>query len=1211
LPQELYTELLHRLARLRVKREAVALRAAVLNAATSVILLAILAVVIEMLGHLGIPQRTFLFWAWALISIILSAAFVLPHLLERFGITARTSDDELAAQIGRHYPAVEDRLLNGLQLARPLFAEGDVQASGAAASGAAAFSLAAFQSTYTTVRGVDFNAIVDERPARRALVLFLSTLAIAAVLFVSMRTEVLAASDRLLHYTTFYQKPAPFTFVVTPGSTRVMRGDSVQITVLTRGEQLAALDLRMREEGQKSFDRVSVRSEPVHDSTLRRQGFQKVFHYIVRVLHPMEYYAEARDIESERYRFSVLDHPIVRSLVVKVNPPSYTHQSISILPENIGDFSGIAGTRADYRVVASANLARASLVFTPKSVADSAGKITQRPSREISLAVSDSVAAGSLVFLESGSYHLELVDRDSIRSDHPIEYSVTITADGSPSIALIEPESRSDVPSTMRVDMLARVHDDFGFRSVRLAYRLSKSNYGKPDSVYRWLDMPLSNYNAQDLDVPYIWNLTPLALTPEDAVSYYLEVADNDAVSGPKKARTAEYVLRLPSIKEIFERADKEANKADRDLKEIRQDADELQKKVDQALSEMQQMKASDLANAQKDFSSQKDMQQMVERQQQLQQRLDQVASDLKQMSSSMEKQDALSPETMKQYQELQKLFEQINSPELKAALEKLQQSMQQQQVDPKQLQEAMKGLKANEEQFRKSIERTANILKKIQAEQKVDELMKRSGELAKQEQKAADQAADQAQQNKDSKQTPEERAAAERQQQDAQKELDRMQEEAKQLAADMKKLPESMQAQKEMSEMQQALQDPSIQNDMQNAADASKKGDEQRSAQNSQSAANKMKNAQQKLSNLKKQLAENQRQRDMRQMKQLRDKLNQLSKNEEQIRNKAGQAMPNSNVYRDLAEQQAQQKEQLGQTASEAMQMAQRSTAITPEMGKQMGKAFAEMQKAQDAMTERNQPGAQQSSQGAMAALNRAAQQMQQSMNDMAQQGQSGGSGGEGEEGSEGEGSGTGGKSPGKGMGQGSAMQQFLSEINKLSQQQQSLANQAQAMAQGGQGSAQAQKEMMRQQAAMSRMAAQQQAVQKSVEQLADEQKQSQTGNKIAAESLRKIAEDMQEVITQMKTQGIRPETVQRQERILSRLLEAERSVHERDKEEQRESKPGQEIVRESPRDLDLGSPEVKRQIQEELQHARETGYSKDYNELIRKYFESLEKAK
>lgn len=1200
MPQELYAELLNRLARLRTKREAIALRAGLLNAATSVVLLAILAIIIEMLGHLGIPQRTFVFYAWASISAILSAAFILPPVLERFGLTPRATDDELAAQIGRHYPIVEDRLLNTLQLARPLFTSGSP-----AFSGSSAFSMAAFQMTYGSVRDLDFTAIVDDRPVRRGLVLFLSTLGIAAALVLSLRTEVGAAANRLIHYSTFYQKPAPFTFIVKPGDARIMRGDSVVVTVVTRGEQLTSLDMRLREEGQKNFDRLTLRAETVTDTVLRRQGFQKMFRYAVRAIHPTEYYVEAREIESPRYRITVLDHPIVRSLSAKVTPPSYTRQSVTQLPENIGDFSGVAGTRADFRIVGSSPLVNAKLVFTPRLTSDSVAK--PGAPREIPLAVRDTLATGSLVFLQSGSYHFDLVDRDNIASEHPIEYNVTITPDLPPSIALIEPESRSDVPSNMRVSMLARVHDDFGFRGVRLAYRLSKSKYGAPDTAYRSLDVPLADHLAQDLDVPYIWNLTPMALTPEDEVAYYLEVSDNDAVSGPKRARTAEYVLRLPSIKEIFERADKEANKAERDLKEIRQDADELQKKVDQALSEMQQMKASDLASAQKDFSKQKDVQQMMQRQDQLQQRLDQVAKDLKQMSGEMQQQNALSPETMKQYQELQKLFEQINSPELKAALQKLQQTMQQQQVDPKQLQEAMKGLQANEEQFRKAIERTANILKKIQAEQKVDELMKRSAELAKQEQKRADEARDKASQAKQP--TPEERAAAERQQQDAQKELDRMQEEAKQLAADMKKLPESMQAPQQMSEMQQALQDPSIQNDMQNAADASKKGDQQRSSQNAQSAANKMKKAQQKLSNLKKQLSENQRQRDMREMKQLRDKLNQLSKNEEQLRNQSAQAMPNSNVYRELAEQQAQQKEELGKTASQAMQMAQKSTSITPEMGKQMGKAFGEMQKAQDAMTERNQSGAQQSAQSAMTALNRAAQQMQQAMNDMAQQGQSGGSGGEGEEGESGSGSGPG-KQPG-GSGQGSAMQQFLSEINKLTAQQQQIANQMQAMAQSGQGGTQAQQEMMRQQAAMSRMAAQQQAVQKSVEQLADEQKQSQTGSKIAAENLRKIAEDMQEVISQMKTQGLKAETIQRQERILSRLLEAERSVHERDKEEQRESKPGQDVVRESPRELDLGSPEAQRQIQEELQHARETGYSKDYNELIRKYLESLEKTK
>jgi hypothetical protein len=188
---------------------------------------------------------------------------------------------------------------------------------------------------------------------------------------------------------------------------------------------------------------------------------------------------------------------------------------------------------------------------------------------------------------------------------------------------------------------------------------------------------------------------------------------------------------------------------------------------------------------------------------------------------------------------------------------------------------------------------------------------------------------------------------------------------------------------------------------------------------------------------------------------------------------------------------------------------------------------------------------------------------------------------------------------------GGGSPMQQFLSQIEKLAAQQQALNDQMQGL--GGQGSAQ--QEAMRQQAQLSKMAAQQQAVQKSVKELADEQASSKEGNKKAQEDLKKIADDMQDVISQMRESGISPETIQRQERILSRLLEAQRSVNERDKDQNRESKPGDNLKHEAPRTLDLNSDDARRALRDEMLRSKDGGYSKDYQVLIRKYLEKLEK--
>src|SRR5258706_9296665 len=123
--------------------------------------------------------------------------------------------------------------------------------------------------------------------------------------------------------------------------------------------------------------------------------------------------------------------------------------------------------------------------------------------------------------------------------------------------------------------------------------------------------------------------------------------------------------------------------------------------------------------------------------------------------------------------------------------------------------------------------------------------------------------------------------------------------------------------------------------------------------------------------------------------------------------------------------------------------------------------------------MAERNQNGALQSSQKSMAALNKTAQDAQNALNSMSQPGK----GGKGQQG-DGSCDNPGGSNPG-GEGEdseGSAMQQFLSQMEKLTAQQQQLNDMMNGSSQGG-----AQAQELRQQAQLQKMAAQQQSVQKS----------------------------------------------------------------------------------------------------------------------------------
>jgi hypothetical protein len=99
-----------------------------------------------------------------------------------------------------------------------------------------------------------------------------------------------------------------------------------------------------------------------------------------------------------------------------------------------------------------------------------------------------------------------------------------------------------------------------------------------------------------------------------------------------------------------------------------------------------------------------------------------------------------------------------------------------------------------------------------------------------------------------------------------------------------------------------------------------------------------------------------------------------------------------------------------------------------------------------------------------------------------------------------------------------------------------------------------------------------------------------------------------MREVQTDLAQGNVNPETLRKQERILSRMLDSQRSARERDFEKKRKAESGREVARKSPNSIDLGSQEGKTRLRQDMLKALEEGYAKDYEGLIKKYFELLE---
>ncbi len=1048
-----------------------------------------------------------------------------PALLRMAGFLPRTPEDAMALRIGSHFPHIKDRLLNALQVYRDLGKD-----RGSAAS--PRLVEASFDDVAREVVRLDFTPVVSDAPARLAARTALYSFCFTGLLFLLFPGGLFNAAYRVIHFNRQFLPPAPFTFEISPGSKEVVKGETIPILIRIKGEPQPVISLFTREEGQTDFDRIMLRP----DSTgLFRYTFENIRSSI-------RYYASAREYPSPEYALTMIDRPLIRNLRVRISPPAYTRLPTRYLEDNTGDVSALAGTAIDFDLTLNKEIVSAALLLND--------------SLRVPMQHEGAAASGRLRLTKTGSYSFELTDAAGIRNADPIRYALNVLPDLPPAVRIVEPQnSTTDIAEDMRLPMLLKISDDYGFSRMRLAYKLVSSKYEKPAEEYSYLNIPLPIQAGTEAEVPYLWNCNALNLVPEDVVSYYVEVFDNDAVNGPKSARSAIYTLRLPSMEEVFARADKTQEKAVDELKKSLNDVEKLQKELEDVHREMKKTNLQQPA----DWQQKKKLEEILKRQEELTKKVDDVTGKLNQMTQEMQQHNLMSEETVRKYQELQQLMQQMNIPELQQAMKKLQEAMK--NVSPEMMKQALENMQFNEEMFRQSIERTMELLKRLQIEQKTDELSKRAEDLAgKQEElaKRTEQA---------NGQNAEEMQKLAREQEELREQAQAMQKELSELRKMMEEFPQDMPLQ-ELQEAQSEMNLNDMQSQMSQSAGMCQGGNKQGAAQQQKKTADQLRKFQKKMDQVKKKLRENQDRAVMNAFRKALQDVLQLSERQESLKNASADLPPNSQQFRQGEEEQQQISELLRRLADDLMKLSKKTFSVTPDMAQHIGRAMQQMQQSMESMEQRNGEQARSSQTSAMGELNEAAKKIAQAM-----QSQSGGQAGGG--------------------------MSLMQQLQRMAMQQQAINQGTQQLGEGQMS--------MEARAQMQRLLGQQAALQKTLQQLEEESKRSQDGSRILGD-LNKIAEDMQEVVRDMQQENVNPETIQRQEKILSRLLDASRSARERDYEKKRRSETGQDVVRRSPADIDPSLLEEKQGIQRDLQKAIQEGYSKDYEELIRKYFNTLQ---
>ncbi len=1089
---------------------------------------------LETIFNGSILFRTLLVMLALCVVVATTVVAVLLPLFRWNGILNGETEKAMAVRVGEKFPGIRDRLRNLLEIFEEHNDNSDTQRKFHPTYSPELID-ASFDDLQKAASDVRFTDIVLFEAVRRVGKILSSVAVLTMLLFVIPQFGLPFASYRLLHFRTDFRPPEAFSFLVQPGNTEIVKGESVPVSIsLLAGASQFLTDipknitLTYQYQGMSSTEQVELRSDSSGS-----------FHYALASLkQTTEYFVQAGNIQSPHFTVTVTDRPVVRSIKVHLDPPKYSHLPQQDLDENIGDVIALKGTTVAWSMIPSKELRRAEIVF-----ADGKKSLLNRHGESYRI---------SQALREQRTYHIELKDNEGFTNINPIEYKLDILKDEVPTVSIVEPGRNIDIAGETGLTLRMKIHDDFGFSEMKVAYRLTHSRYEQPAEQFSFIAVPLSGESkiTADADVDFAWDLSRLGLVPEDVIEYHAEVFDNDDVSGPKKGVSESFLLRFPSLDEVFADADKNQNDAIQKMDESLHDAEELKKNLDELSQEMK--KAQPL-----DWQEQKKAEETLKRYQELAKKVDEVSKSVDAMTREMEKNNILSSETLQKYMELQQLMQQINSPEFQEAMKKMQQAMQ--NVSPDQLRQAMQQVQFSEEAFRQSIERTMELLKRIQVEQKMDEMVKRSTELQEKQESLQKETAEMPSGDK------EKANELARKQDDINKELAALQKQLEELRKKMEDFPKDM-PMKELEKAEQAARDSAMEQSMQESSKQLRSQQKNQASKSQQQASKGLEQMTHRMSEMQEQMLSSQMAETMNALKKAMKDLLEISQEEEALKNESQSLDPNSQQFRENAQRQLGLQSDLSHVTENLVELSQKSFAVTPEMGRSIGKAMGNMAQAMNGLEQRNGQTASSQQGEAMASLNKAAMQVQSSMDAMQQGGQGGGGG------------------------------SLLQQLRRMAGQQQSINLQTEKLSQG-QGSQQQMQEM-------GRLAKQQDAVRKSLEQLNKEAQEGPDRNRLLGD-LQRIADEMKEVVENLQQNNVNPNTIQQQQRILSRMLDAQTSMRERDFEQRRKSTAGKTPVRRTPAETDSESSLT--QLRRDLLKAMEEGYSKDYQDLIRKYYDAL----
>ena len=628
--------------------------------------------------------RTVLFFTFLIITVFLFSRLIFFPILQLIKIGKGISYVQAAVIIGNHFPEIQDKLLNALQLIK----------SNESGEDHSELLTASIEQKTTVLKVFRFTTVIDLRKNFRFIRFALVPIVVFVIMALLEPTIITDPTSRIIQFNKAFTGPQPFKINILNQDLCAMQQEDLELQIEVTGSEIPS--------------EFYVKTKDVTYKMIKKKGF--VFSHLFKSLQEnLIFSIKAGDFDSEKYEIRVFPKPILLSFNIETIFPAYLNKQ-SEITENIGDI-----------IIPEGSVVKWSFLTKDVNVLQ-----FRLGNNEIKLRdKQNNTFSYNAENLQSSTYCISPVNDNLLKPDSLV-YRITVISDVYPSITVSE-TGDSDLNGTIFFNGVLK--DDYGF--TKLTFNYSIFFAGDTAKANEFTKNILIEKNINNQLFSYAADLAELIPSADMNISYYFEIWDNDGIHGPKNTKSEVKMVTIPSFENLIKLTEKNEKLMKDEMMQGLKESEFIR-------STMVDLNRRMINQSSISWQEKKKIEDLIKANQAIEEKIRETIKRNDENITNGEKFLETSERITEKQKQLNKLMEELLTEDLKQMIEELRDLLK--KVDKEKLGTLMEKMKLTNEELETQLDRNLALMKQVEFERKLEALSKELRKTAEKQENLANE---------------------------------------------------------------------------------------------------------------------------------------------------------------------------------------------------------------------------------------------------------------------------------------------------------------------------------------------------------------------------------------------------------------------------------------------------------------------------------------